>query len=494
MPRIPASRPVPVIAVLALALLIIASLAVPAAAAAPALAAPAAPAARTTASAGAGALSATRSQIVSVARGQIGNSEANGGCLKYGPCRDYDWCAMFATWVWRTAGVDDVPSSWVARDLGEWGVQHGLFKRRTSTSDGDPQPGDWAIYGPPDGQTGGHVSVVSAAFSDGRISTVDGNVDDRVLERTIDPDTQRAGTDNVLISGYVIPPGVTAPTRTAFAGSAATSRGPSIVDTFWRASDRSVWHKVWNGSTWQSAGLGGATLADPAAVATGSARLDVFVLGTDYRLYINTWRSGSTWSGWRLFYNGSFTSSPAATKRYDGGIDLFARGPDNNIVHLYYNLTTGAVSTTNLGGTMTSAPIAVASEAGDRMTVFARDTDGSLMTRMWSAYYGWYSWVDRPVLIFGRPGVTTRGGYSVDLFYRDYTDDSLVHWYSPDAVEWVAGNRAELGGHIYAAPAAVARGAGRIDVFSRNNLADIVQRAWISGQGWSSWIGLGPVP
>lgn len=339
---------------------------------------------------------------------------------------------------------------------------------------------------------------MTAVYANGDIATVDGNVDDRVLQRTIDPSTQRAGTGGYLISGYVNPPGVVAPTRTVFAGGAATSRGPSIIDLFYRASDRSIWHKVWNGSQWQHADLGGATLADPAAVATGSGRLDVFVLGMDYRLYVNTWRSGSTWSGWRLFYNASFTSSPAAIKRYDGGIDLFVRGADNDVFHLYYNQTTGSVHATNLGGTMTSAPIAIASAQGDRMSVFARGADGSLMSRMWSAYNGsgggWYNWVDRQVAIFGRPGVTTRGGYSVDLFYRDNADDSLVHWYSPDAVSWSASYRADLGGHIYSAPAAIARGPARMDVFSRNNEADIVQRYWISGQPWSPYVGLGPIP
>lgn len=441
----------------------------------------------------------TRSTIVAVARGEIGASEANGGCLAYGPCRDYDWCAMFATWVWHRAGVDDVPSSWVARDLGEWGMQHGLFKRRTSTSDGNPLPGDWAIYGPPDGQTGGHVSVVSAVHADGRISTVDGNVDDRVLERTIDPRTQRAGTDDVLISGYVSPPGVVTPTRTQFAGGAATSRGPSIVDLFYRASDRSVWHKVWNGSQWQSVSLGGQTLGDPAAVATGSSRLDVFVIGTDYRLYVNTWRYGSSWTGWRLLYSGTFTSSPAATQRAGGGVDLFARGAANNIVYLHYNQSTGAITgVTNLSGSMTSAPIAVASEQGDAMTVFARGAGGKLMSRMWSAYNGpnggWYSWVDRGVQIFGRPGATTRGGRSVDLFYRDGADDSLRHWYSPDAVQWTTANQVDLGGHIYSPPAAIARSSTRIDVFSRNNEAGLVQKYWVAGQNWSPWIGLGPIP
>jgi len=477
-------------AMLGLAVLTMTGLAVPAAAASTGGVA-------TLSTADATVLSATRSGIVDVARGEIGASEANRLCLKYGPCLDYNWCAMFATWVWRTAGMDGVPTSWVARELGQWGVQNGLFKQRSGAGAGNPQPGDWAIYGPPDGQTGGHVSVVTAVYSDGRIRTVDGNVDDQVLERTIDPATQRAGTGSYLISGYVNPPAVVVPTRTAYAGGAATSRGPTIIDTFWRASDRSTWHKVWNGSVWQSADLGGATLGDPAAVATGSTRLDVFVLGTDYRLYYNTWHSGSPWTGWRLFYNASFTSSPAATKRYDGGIDVFARGPDNTIVQMYYNLSTGAVSSADIGGNVTSAPIAVASAAGDHMIVFARDTDGSLLSRMWSAYAGgsgWYSWVDLQVLIYGRPGVTTRGGYSVDLFYRDDADDSLVHWYSPDAATWDPAYRADLGGHIYAPPAAIARGSTNIDVFVRNSLADLVQRSWVSGQGWSAWIGLGPIP
>lgn len=80
------------------------------------------------------------------------------------------------------------------------------------------------------------------------------------------------------------------------------------------------------------------------------------------------------------------------------------------------------------------------------------------------------------------------------MFYRDDNTDALTHWYSADATNWLDGNRVSLGGHIYAAPAALARGASRLDVFTRNNEAGIVQKYWTSGQSWSPYVGHGPVP
>jgi hypothetical protein len=155
------------------------------------------------------AQAASRSDIVATARAEIGSSEANGGCAKYGPCQTYDWCAMFTNWVWRQAGVSAYPETWVARAVGTWGVERGLFKARPSSEVGSPAPGDIVVYGTPAQAQGGHVSIVAAVHGDGTISTVDGNVSDRVLERRINPLTARAGGDNLLISGYVSPPGIT---------------------------------------------------------------------------------------------------------------------------------------------------------------------------------------------------------------------------------------------------------------------------------------------
>ncbi|SMD23475.1 tachylectin-related carbohydrate-binding protein [Kibdelosporangium aridum] len=150
-----------------------------------------------------------RSRIGTVATNEIGQAEHS--CDKYHEkCDrgDLHWCAMFATWVWQTAGVQGVPrSTFMARGLGEWGVDRGLFKYRSGAGKGSPKIGDWVIYGPPDGGGGGHVDVVTAVRPDGTLTVVGGNVNDKVTRKTIDPDTYRSGAGNYLISGYVSPPG-----------------------------------------------------------------------------------------------------------------------------------------------------------------------------------------------------------------------------------------------------------------------------------------------
>ncbi|WP_305788053.1 CHAP domain-containing protein [Symbioplanes lichenis] len=150
-----------------------------------------------------------RAKIASTVSGQVGTPESQ--CNRYhSSCHDGepDWCAMFATWAWATAGVPGVPrGEWVARGLGAWGQDRGLFRPRSGASKGSPKVGDWAIYGPPDGQTGGHVDVITSVRPDGTLVVVGGNVSNKVSRRTIDPDTARMGRDEVLISGYVSPPG-----------------------------------------------------------------------------------------------------------------------------------------------------------------------------------------------------------------------------------------------------------------------------------------------
>jgi len=150
-----------------------------------------------------------RSRIANLALGQVGtpesacdkyNSDCNGGATA--------WCAMFATWAWDAAGIPGVPrGQYYADGLGKWGVDHSLFKWRSSSNHGSPKVGDWAIYGQPQAAGGGHVDVVTSVHPDGTLTVVGGNVSNKVSKRTIDPDTARMGMDNVLISGYVTPPG-----------------------------------------------------------------------------------------------------------------------------------------------------------------------------------------------------------------------------------------------------------------------------------------------
>lgn len=149
-----------------------------------------------------GSISALRRQIVATARGQIGVAEPS-GCRTYlKDCARTAWCAAFASWTWRKAGVADsaVPRTLVARAVGLWGQRNGLFHTT------HPKPGDIAVWGKPAAKTGGHVGIVVAVHADGRIDTVDGNYRNKVtLRKNIDPRT--AKTRSHSISGYVSPRG-----------------------------------------------------------------------------------------------------------------------------------------------------------------------------------------------------------------------------------------------------------------------------------------------
>jgi hypothetical protein len=115
---------------------------------------------------------------------------------------------MFVRWVWSQAGVSPVPTSNVARAVGSWGVDHNLFKARPAgTRGGNPVPGDIAVFGPPDGQVGGHVAIVESVNADGTLTLINGNYNNKVAVSHVDPLSTRAGGDNVLISGYVSVPG-----------------------------------------------------------------------------------------------------------------------------------------------------------------------------------------------------------------------------------------------------------------------------------------------
>ncbi|MCY1143579.1 tachylectin-related carbohydrate-binding protein [Actinoplanes sp. Pm04-4] len=150
-----------------------------------------------------------RSRIANLALGEVGTPES--ACDRYhSSCNggQVAWCAMFATWAWEQAGISGLPrSQWFAQGLGKWGVDRGLFKSRSGSAQGSPKVGDWAIYGQPAATGGGHVDVVTAVHPDGTLTVVGGNVSNKVSKRTINPATARMGVDNVLISGYVTPPG-----------------------------------------------------------------------------------------------------------------------------------------------------------------------------------------------------------------------------------------------------------------------------------------------
>jgi hypothetical protein len=116
--------------------------------------------------------SALAARIVRIARSQLAVRESPPGseCNPYGPCEP--WCSLFASWVWRQAGVP-VPALAFSGALYEWAAAHTRVAPPTRT----PQPG-WAVFfgsGPATPQSSLHVAIVEAVAPDGEMTLINGN-------------------------------------------------------------------------------------------------------------------------------------------------------------------------------------------------------------------------------------------------------------------------------------------------------------------------------
>ena len=111
--------------------------------------------------------------VVGIAASQLGpNGMARQGpfCNPYGPCEE--WCALFATWVWESAGIP-IPRYPFTGSIFDWGVAHG----RVLPPSAVPAPGDLVLYGtgPQSTSTSVHVGIVAQVWPDGAIDTIEGD-------------------------------------------------------------------------------------------------------------------------------------------------------------------------------------------------------------------------------------------------------------------------------------------------------------------------------
>ena len=77
------------------------------------------------------------------------------------------------------------------------------------------------------------------------------------------------------------------------------SWGADRIDAFVIGTDRALWHKSWDGSSWGPSAIdyeymGGICMSEPEVAAWGPNRLDAFVIGTDRALW-HKWWDGSSW-------------------------------------------------------------------------------------------------------------------------------------------------------------------------------------------------------
>ena len=228
--------------------------------------------------------------------------------------------------------------------------------------------------------------------------------------------------------------------------------------------------------------LGGKMTAAPAVASWAANRLDCFILGTDKTLW-HKWWDGS-WSDWESFA-GQLSSAPAAVSWGANRIDVFARGTNRTMLHKWWD---GGWSDgwEDLGGSLSSAP-AVCSWSSNRLDCFVRGEDQALWHKWWDA--GWNDWEPLGAPPGGQltsaPAAVSWGSGRIDVFARG-TNDAMWHkWWDGSWSDWE-----DLGGTLRSAPAVASWAPNRLDCFVRGSTEGIWHKWW-DGQNWSGWENLG---
>lgn len=138
----------------------------------------------------------------------------------------------------------------------------------------------------------------------------------------------------------------------------------------------------------------------------------------------------------------------------------------------------------DLGGHLASAP-AVSSWGIDRLDVFGKSKDGSLLHKWWDGME-WSEWEDLGGNLASAPGAVSWGPDRIDVFAVGQNQALWHLWWNGSVwSEWE-----DLGGILISAPAAVSRGPNLIDVFTRGESGSLWYKGW-DGSHWSVWIDTG---
>jgi C1A family cysteine protease len=164
------------------------------------------------------------------------------------------------------------------------------------------------------------------------------------------------------------------------------------------------------------------------------------------------------WSGWEDL-GGVVFSGPAAASQGVNRLDVFARAIDNSLLHRPWDGTAWR-NWENLGGVFDAAPAAVA-WGPNRVDCFVRGIDNHLYHQWYDG--AWSGWEDLGGLITSSPTVASWAADRLDVFARG-ADNALWHlWF--DGAAWRGWE--SLGGVLADAPSAVAWGPNRVDCFTR---------------------------
>ena len=243
------------------------------------------------------------------------------------------------------------------------------------------------------------------------------------------------------------------------------------------------------------------------AISRGPDNVDVFVVGTDGRVYTAAWvQPAATWSSWQPIGDVRVPVGAAvhAAARNPDRLDIFVTDAGGKVMTAAWepSFTDGwhGWDWIKGGRAAPGAPVTVVSRGPEKLDIFVTGTDGRVYTAAWQPDFtdGWRGWarIGDIALPQGAPvhGVS-RSIEHLDIFATDLNGVILTAAWEPSFDDGWHGWSPILGGK--AAPGApvtaASRGTDKIDIFVTGLDGRVYTAAWRPdlGSQWRGWLAIG---
>ena len=292
-----------------------------------------------------------------------------------------------------------------------------------------------------------------------------------------------------------------------------SGRDGTVVDSAGSTSaEVSAWYDIVqtipSETTWQSyfyAGgpgadirwdpLGGQWPGDPAVASNADGRLEVFLRGNDTDLY-HLWQTepNNGWSAPWAGMGGQWHRDPVVARNADGRLEVFIIGDDTNLYHRWQLSPGGAWSEpwTPMGGQWHHQPV-VATNADGRLEIFIIGDDTNLY-HLWQTApsNGWSApWAPMGGQWHHQPVLGTNADGRLEIFIVGNDTDLYHLWQTAPSNGWSA-PWAPMGGQWPADPSLARNADGRLEIFIHGNRPYLYDR-WQTApsNGWSNdWLAM----
>jgi hypothetical protein len=383
------------------------------------------------------------------------------------------WCADFARWVWKRAGVQQTGQ---LNALAESFRGYGNANHTWHT--GSPKIGDAVTFEWGDGSSDvDHVGIVTGVSSS-QITYISGNDgNDEVGRKTI-------SRSSATIIGYVTPlfPAVVA---APVARVSPLLQYGSQLQTMGVADNLQVYDKVFTpGQSWSEwRNQGGNIIADPVSVQYGD-QLEVAGIAPDGSVIHKNYTPNVGWSPWYNLGPADFRLNSVTVGVYNNQLVMFGIAWNGAVWNRTYTPGTGWTPRWNSMGGVLTGNLAVV-QYGTQLEVVGVAPDGSVWGNVYTPGHTWSGWTDLGGTIISNPAVTV------------YNSQLEVFGVAPDHTVW---NRVYTPGHSWSAwtnfggsmngNLATVQYKTQLEVVGRWSDGSVRIKTFTPGQSWTDWVTL----